>query len=117
TSWRCTTTWPASGPPSTSRTSGARAPPATWPTHSAAHWTRSDAPPARRTTEPSRPLLRRNSAMSRIVVRACAAAFAYWVALAPEAPAAEPATLKLLQTIPLKGAPGRLDHMALDSKG
>jgi DNA-binding beta-propeller fold protein YncE len=26
-------------------------------------------------------------------------------------------TLKLLQTIPLKGAPGRLDHMAIDSKG
>ena len=30
--------------------------------------------------------------------------------------AAEPATLELLQTIPLKGAPGRLDHMAIDSK-
>jgi DNA-binding beta-propeller fold protein YncE len=30
--------------------------------------------------------------------------------------AAEPATLELLQTIPLKGATGRLDHMAIDSK-
>lgn len=28
--------------------------------------------------------------------------------------AAEPATLELLQTIPLKGAPGRLDHVAID---
>ena len=32
------------------------------------------------------------------------------------AAAAEPATLELLQTIPLKGAPGRLDHLAIDSK-
>jgi DNA-binding beta-propeller fold protein YncE len=32
------------------------------------------------------------------------------------APAAEPATLELIQTIPLKGAPGRLDHAAIDSK-
>jgi DNA-binding beta-propeller fold protein YncE len=30
--------------------------------------------------------------------------------------AAEPATLQLLQTIPLKGAAGRLDHLALDHK-
>src|SRR5579884_2894520 len=30
--------------------------------------------------------------------------------------AAEPATLELLQTIPLKGKPGRLDHLAIDSK-
>ena len=29
---------------------------------------------------------------------------------------AEPATLELLQTIPLKGAAGRLDHMAIDGK-
>jgi len=28
----------------------------------------------------------------------------------------EPVTLKLLQTIPLKGAPGRLDHFAIDNK-
>jgi DNA-binding beta-propeller fold protein YncE len=33
------------------------------------------------------------------------------------AAAAEPATLELLQTIPLKGAAGRLDHLALDTKG
>src|SRR5262245_46294130 len=33
------------------------------------------------------------------------------------ATAAEPTTLKLVQTIPLKGTAGRLDHMALDAKG
>jgi DNA-binding beta-propeller fold protein YncE len=33
----------------------------------------------------------------------------------PAAPA-EPATLELVQTISLKGAPGRLDHLAIDSK-
>jgi hypothetical protein len=32
------------------------------------------------------------------------------------AAAGEPASLKLVQTIPLKGAPGRLDHMAVDNK-
>src|SRR5262245_55410367 len=32
------------------------------------------------------------------------------------APAGEPATLKLVQTIPLKGTPGRLDHLAIDRK-
>jgi hypothetical protein len=32
------------------------------------------------------------------------------------AAAGEPATLQLLQTIPLKGAAGRLDHMAIDGK-
>jgi DNA-binding beta-propeller fold protein YncE len=32
------------------------------------------------------------------------------------APAGEPATLKLVQTIRLKGAPGRLDHLAIDTK-
>ncbi len=30
---------------------------------------------------------------------------------------AEPAALELVQTIPLKGEPGRLDHLALDAKG
>jgi DNA-binding beta-propeller fold protein YncE len=30
--------------------------------------------------------------------------------------AAEPASLKLVQTIPLKGAPGRVDHMAVDAR-
>ncbi len=48
--------------------------------------------------------------------RAFAVFFASCLACAPAA-AAEPMTLKLLQTIPLKGAPGRLDHMALDGKG
>src|SRR5215469_15281209 len=52
----------------------------------------------------------------RSPIRACGALLACWLACAPAA-AAEPATLKLLQTIPLKGAPGRLDHMALDGKG
>ena len=32
------------------------------------------------------------------------------------APAGEPATLKLVQTIRLNGAPGRLDHLAIDHK-
>ena len=32
------------------------------------------------------------------------------------AAAAEPATLKLVQTIQLKGGPGRLDHMAIDTE-
>jgi DNA-binding beta-propeller fold protein YncE len=36
--------------------------------------------------------------------------------LAVAVPAAEPA-LELVQTIPLKGAAGRLDHLALDTKG
>jgi DNA-binding beta-propeller fold protein YncE len=31
--------------------------------------------------------------------------------------AADPVSLELVQTIPLKGAPGRLDHLALDAKG
>jgi DNA-binding beta-propeller fold protein YncE len=31
--------------------------------------------------------------------------------------AAEPATLELVQTIPLKGGAGRFDHLALDAKG
>jgi DNA-binding beta-propeller fold protein YncE len=38
------------------------------------------------------------------------------VLTARPAPAAEPATLELVRTIPLKGAPGRLDHAAIDSK-
>jgi DNA-binding beta-propeller fold protein YncE len=36
------------------------------------------------------------------------------LALGTEATAAEPATLELLQTIPLKGVAGRLDHVAID---
>jgi DNA-binding beta-propeller fold protein YncE len=44
------------------------------------------------------------------------AAVAASLALAVPA-AAGPATLELVQTIPLKGAPGRLDHLALDTKG
>src|SRR6516162_4211571 len=54
--------------------------------------------------------------MGRTQVWAWGALVACWVVSA-EATAAEPMTLKLLQTIPLKGAPGRLDHMAIDSKG
>ena len=37
-------------------------------------------------------------------------------ALGP-APADEPKTLKLAQTIPLEGKAGRFDHLALDAKG
>jgi DNA-binding beta-propeller fold protein YncE len=58
--------------------------------------------------------------MSRSLVRARWPILACWAAVllaAPAAPGAEPTTLKLLQTIPLKGAAGRLDHMAIDSKG
>src|SRR5262245_45709346 len=39
------------------------------------------------------------------------------LALAAPSAAADPATLELVQTIPLKGAAGRLDHLALDAKG
>jgi YVTN family beta-propeller protein len=39
------------------------------------------------------------------------------LALVGLASAAEPAVLQLIQTIPLKGALGRLDHLALDAKG
>jgi DNA-binding beta-propeller fold protein YncE len=38
------------------------------------------------------------------------------IALASPAPAAEPATLELTQTIVLKGKAGKLDHLALDAK-
>jgi DNA-binding beta-propeller fold protein YncE len=34
----------------------------------------------------------------------------------PPARAGEPASLRLVQTIPLKGAPGRVDHMAVDNE-
>src|SRR5512137_2968502 len=37
--------------------------------------------------------------------------------LAGAAPAAEPAALKLTQTIPLPGVKGRFDHFAMDVKG
>jgi DNA-binding beta-propeller fold protein YncE len=37
-------------------------------------------------------------------------------AIAGPASAGEPATLQLVQTIPLKGAVGRLDHLAMDAK-
>ena len=33
------------------------------------------------------------------------------------APAADQAVLELIQTIPLKGKPGKLDHLIVDSKG
>src|SRR5262249_28747565 len=36
---------------------------------------------------------------------------------APAATAAEPAPLELVQTIPLKGVEGRLDHLGIDTKG
>src|SRR5262249_3780567 len=36
---------------------------------------------------------------------------------APGATGAEPATLELVQTIPLEGVAGRLDHLGIDTKG
>jgi DNA-binding beta-propeller fold protein YncE len=39
------------------------------------------------------------------------------LALAGPAAAADPATLELVGTIQMKGEPGRLDHMAIDTKG
>jgi DNA-binding beta-propeller fold protein YncE len=47
----------------------------------------------------------------------CAALLAAGLLAAPRpGVAAEPATLELLQTIPLKGAAGRLDHLAIDTR-
>ncbi len=48
--------------------------------------------------------------------RSSLALAALLLVLARPVPAAEPATLELLQTIPLKGASGRLDHAAIDGK-
>jgi DNA-binding beta-propeller fold protein YncE len=45
-----------------------------------------------------------------------ALAAALWLALGASLAAAEPSSLELVQTIALKGAPGRLDHMAIDHK-
>lgn len=58
--------------------------------------------------------------MNRQTVRAfvssqLAAGFLLFAGLRPIL-AVEPATLELVQTISLKGAPGRLDHLAIDSK-
>jgi hypothetical protein len=44
------------------------------------------------------------------------ASLVVWLALAMPAATAEPASLELVQTISLKGASGRLDHAAIDSK-
>jgi DNA-binding beta-propeller fold protein YncE len=51
--------------------------------------------------------------LSRPLVLGLAASLAFSVA----AVAADPSALQLVQTIPLKGAAGRLDHLALDAKG
>ena len=42
--------------------------------------------------------------------------WALWVLSPAVVSGAEPATLELVRTIPLKGVAGRLDHMAIDSK-
>jgi DNA-binding beta-propeller fold protein YncE len=47
----------------------------------------------------------------------CVAGLVASLALAAAAVAAEPAALELVQTIPLKGAEGRLDHMGIDARG
>jgi DNA-binding beta-propeller fold protein YncE len=52
-------------------------------------------------------------AKARLASAALAAGLVLLLGLGPT-PAAEPATLQLVQTIPLKGAAGRLDHAAID---
>src|SRR5439155_27372626 len=69
---------------------------------------------------PRQPLTRRRELMNRhahrtLALPALAVGLLLTLGVGP-APAGEPATLKLVQTIPLKGAPGRLDHLAIDSK-
>jgi sugar lactone lactonase YvrE len=59
---------------------------------------------------------RNTPSASRLLRRWIAALFAS-LAVAVPSVAAEPAALELVQTIPLKGAAGRLDHLALDAKG
>jgi DNA-binding beta-propeller fold protein YncE len=54
-------------------------------------------------------------AQEKLASTALAAGFLLVLASGP-APAAEPATLELVGTISLKGAAGRLDHLALDRK-
>jgi BASS family bile acid:Na+ symporter len=54
----------------------------------------------------------RSNAMTRIT-----AGLLVSLALAALGVAAEPVSLELIQTIPLKGAAGRLDHLAIDAKG
>jgi DNA-binding beta-propeller fold protein YncE len=60
-------------------------------------------------------MLRNTPAVSPIT-NPWTAALVVSLALAVSAAAAEPTTLELIQTISLKGAPGRLDHAAIDSK-
>jgi DNA-binding beta-propeller fold protein YncE len=55
-----------------------------------------------------------NGRVQRILAASVAAAGLLLVFGTGLGAAEEPATLKLLQTIPLKGAAGRLDHMAID---
>jgi DNA-binding beta-propeller fold protein YncE len=50
-------------------------------------------------------------------VTGCAASLIASLALAALVGAKEPRSLELVQTIPLKGPAGRLDHLAIDSKG
>jgi DNA-binding beta-propeller fold protein YncE len=53
----------------------------------------------------------------RPLTRCVGGLLVFLILAAPAALAAEPATLELVQTIPLKGVEGRLDHLAIDAKG
>jgi len=55
--------------------------------------------------------LERGTRMTRLT------AIGWLLGLVVIAPADEPKTLKLVQTIPLQGKAGRFDHLAIDPKG
>lgn len=55
--------------------------------------------------------------MTRMISAVCGLAGVVAGVSRPTVSAAEPERLKLMQTIQLEGAAGRLDHMALDAKG
>src|SRR5438105_3990414 len=62
------------------------------------------------------PTLHERTPMIRVVTLTALAAALTTYAPAP-ARAADPAPLVLVQTIPLKGAIGKLDHLAVDARG
>ena len=62
--------------------------------------------------------MQRRGQLARVVAISSFGLSAALLLVAGDRPAlaAEPATLELVQTIPLKGAAGRLDHLAIDTK-
>ena len=62
--------------------------------------------------------MQRRGQLARVVAISSFGLCAALLLVAGDRPAvaAEPATLELVQTIPLKGAAGRLDHLAIDTK-